>query len=340
MLFSFMGVFLKLASATGIPSTELVVSRAVFQGTLMILAMTCIRQEDTGKLLIQIPFGHTPSVRKVVLLRGFFGGSGFILYFYSIKSVPLGDAITLFSLYPVITIFMGRCVLNEPIKCSQLIAAVTCVIGAAFIAGPSFLGFQSEVVLHSSTYNPIGYATALIGSMFGATVIVLVRKAGNLGAHTLQLIVSWAVFGAFFGTCVGMSSVGIELEGAWRMPQSKAEYAYILGLCCVGSVAHFLMNFAAKLAPAGLSAIARSSDILWSYSFEIVIFHVVPRAVTLFGVVLIVTSLAGIALQKVHDEKKDNKGSSILPTTNKETNETAAVDEDTPLLSGEGPSKL
>lgn len=337
MLFSCMGVFLKFASAGGIPSTELVVSRAVFQGCLVILAMMFIRQEGNGKLLIHIPFGHSRTVQNVVLLRGAFGGSGFILYFYSIKSLPLGDAITLFSLYPIITIFMARCLLQEAIKCSQLIAAFACVIGAALIAGPSFLGFQSENVLHSPAYNPIGYATALLGSFFGATVIVLVRKAGNLGAHTLQLIVSWAVFGAFFGTCLGMSSAGIELEGPWRMPESKAEFGYILALCCVGSVAHFLMNYAAKLAPAGLSAIARSSDILWSYSFEIVIFHVVPRAVTVFGVILIVTSLAGIALLKVQNERK-NKDASILPTTKGETNETP-VGEDTPLLSGGGPSK-
>ena len=334
MLFSFMGVFLKLASANGMPSTELVVCRATFQGFLILIAMIFIRKEEGGKRLIMIPFGDTPAIKNVVLLRGAFGGSGFIFYFYSIKSLPLGDAITLFSLYPIITIFMARCFLKEPIKCGQVIAAFACTIGATFIAGPSFLGFQSENVLESPSYNPLGYATACLGSIFGASVIVLVRKAGKVGAHTLQLIISWATFGTLFGACLGMSSLGVDLEGSWRIPQSKAEYGYILAMCCIGSVAHFLMNFAAQLAPAGLSAIARSSDILRSYMFEICIFHVVPKAVTVLGVVLILTSLAGIAIGKVRSDRMLKDDSPILPTTKEESD--SLVSENTPLLSSGG----
>ena len=66
-----------------------------------------------------------------------------------------------------------------------------------------------------------------------------------------------------------MSSVGIELEGAWKMPQSKAEYGFILGLSSVGSMAHFLMKFGSKLAPVDLSAISQTSYIPPSYSFEL-----------------------------------------------------------------------
>lgn len=312
-----MGIFLKLASeetatTTGIPSTELVFFRSTFQGSLVVIGMIGSRQRENGRLLIANPFGQSIREIKVVVARGVIGGIGFLFYFYSIKTLPLGDAITLFSLYPILTIFLARCVLNEPISIYQLCAAVACVIGATLIAGPSFLQYDDTTAAgtgmllpsSSDTCNPLGYLTALLGSFFGASVIVLVRKAGKLGVHTLQLLFSWATCGILFSLLFGFSAVGQRLEGPWYIPQSNTEWWYILGMCSTGSVAHFLMNYAIRLGPAGLSAIARSSDLVWAYVWQVILFHRVPTDLTIMGVVLIVIALGGIAVQKVGEERR------------------------------------
>jgi len=306
LLFSVMGVFLKLASETGMPSTQLVFFRAIFQGSFVVIGMLVCRQRDNGCLLILNPFGQSSRQAKVVISRGAVGGIGFILYFYSIKALPFGDAVTLFSLYPIVTIFLARCMLDEPIMCTKLIAAFACAVGATLIAGPSFLLQRdgNDTMVQTSTYNPLGYFTALLGSFFGALVVVLIRMAGKIGVHTLQLLFSWCVFGMLFSILVGMSTVGKELEGAWQFPQSTVHWLYILGMCSMGSIAHFLFNYAIKLGPAGLSAITKSSDIVWAYMWEVIIFHQVPTSSTLIGVTFILLALAWTALLKVNEERK------------------------------------
>jgi len=343
ILYSIAGAFLK--KSTGIPSTELVFFRAVFQGFFVILGMLRFKEEslpsdngregqlgnneysrqemtdgdspincsghgDTtsttthdGTLLINVPLGRPGRERNVVVLRGFVGGGfGFVCYFYSIKSLPLGDAIALLSVYPVYTIFMAKFFLDESITRSHIIVTVLNVIGGTLIAGPSFLSYKNgDDVIHNDQYNPLGYITALVGGFFAACVIILIRKAGTLGVHTLQLLFSWCCFGLISSIVFGFT-LGTLVEGMWVFPSDRESWFYIFGTCAVGTLAHGFLNYAGRFAPAGLCALVRSTDILWAYMIEVVIFEESPRVSTIAGVVLILASLTMIAIEKIRDE--------------------------------------
>ena len=106
------------------------------------------------------PFGSNMTQVKIVVLRGFIGGLGFCNYYYTLSTLKLGDATTLLSLYPIVTIFLAYYVLNEAIKPAQLVAAVLSVLGGVLISRPSFV-FGSD---DSSTRPLLGYVTAIIGS--------------------------------------------------------------------------------------------------------------------------------------------------------------------------------
>lgn len=352
-----MGAFLKAATHEGIPATQLVFFRAIFQGFFVIIGMLCYKEEpvvnkeqevrlDTTsdhfdwtiddddsddshdgeygtvrqesfqeydptrqpKRLICIPLGRKGEQRNVVILRGVVGGAfGFICYFYSIKSLPLGDAITVFSIYPVYTIFMAKFFLNESITCRHIIITILNLIGGAFIAGPSFLSFRNgdDVDAHGEQYNPLGYITALVGGFFAAAVVILIKKAGT-SVHTLQLLFSWCCFGFIASIGFGFT-IGKVVEGDWVVPQSNTTWGYILGTCAVGTMAHALLNYAGRFVPAGLCALIRSTDILWAYILEIVVFHEVPSSTTILGVALVIISLVMIALEKIRDEKIGKK---------------------------------
>ncbi len=374
VLFSIMGVFLKMASDTGIPSTELVFFRAVFQGFFVVIGLCTVRNKSsdaspstmvsysamptspsspsslltssdeekntnletlndhesssststppssgsTGRLLIFNPFGNTNTEIRVVAMRGFFGGCGFIFYYYSISVLPLGDAMTLFSLTPIQTLFLAKIFLNEQIKYNQIIATIASVVGAMLIAGPSFLTFASQdeetidananananTDIHEMNYNPLGYLTALLGSFFGAFVIILIRKAGTLGVDALQLLFSWCTFGVFFSLVFRL--VFHTIEGLpWQYPSSTESWRYSLGMCFFGTLAHFFFNYGGRLAPAGLASVVRSSGILMAYLWEVVIFGEVPRLTTICGVIFVLLSLTIVAMQKWSDEKKE-----------------------------------
>ena len=70
---------------------------------------------------------------KIVILRGLIGGFGFSNYYYALSMVPLGDATTFLSLYPVLTIFLARVALGEEIKPLHLLAEIFRVVGATLI---------------------------------------------------------------------------------------------------------------------------------------------------------------------------------------------------------------
>jgi len=311
--FSAGGVFVKKASETGIPSSQLVFIRAIVQGSITVLFMYKYS-------LIRHPFGKSSQAVRVVLLRGVIGGMGFPLYFYAMESIPLGDAVTLFSLYPIITLFMARIVLGEKMKLTHLTAALASVIGAVIIAGPSFLCWnkcmtdQSKLDEDKSSNQRLGYIAAIIGSFCASCVIVLIRKAGTMNVHTFQLVFSWAVFASTYSLFLGLNPMireGIMGETPWLLhfPSQQAAM-YTLGVVTFGSMAHFMMNYAGKFAPAGLGSIARSSDILWAYGLEVIFLHQVPRQITLIGVALVGLSLCLVAVTHQGSEKIKNSARS------------------------------
>lgn len=313
--FSVMGLFVQRASSR-LPSTQIVFMRAIFQGTLTLVGMVFLpAQSDAqgvkGRALIRSPFGGTRQVRNVVIARGAVGGFGFVSFYYTMSALPLGDAVALVSLKSVFTVIAGWLILGEVLKPSHFCAAIASVTGATLIARPTFLfGYDDE--FHGAAMRkarPLGYLTAMLGACCGTAVFLLIRKCGRLGAHTLQLMISWAVFGIVFGLLFGKILCGPgkplgDIDGGdWGMPDSKALWHDVLAVCIFGLTAHFLLNFSARIAPAGLSSVVKSSEMVWAYLWQTLYFHQTPSVLTITGVLLICCSLVTIAIQKMADER-------------------------------------
>ena len=187
---------------------------------------------------------------------------------------------------------------------------VASLVGAVFIAQPTFLFGAGEWAPASSR---LGYVTGVLGSCCLACVVTLIRKAGTLGVHTFQLLLSWALFGIIFSIVFGPS------EGEWKIPETQAVWWYVFGVCSIGAWAHFMLNYAGHLAPAGLVSVVRSSDIVWAYACEIGVFEQTPNYKTWIGVILVLGSLLAIALEKMRDSRR-------------QTNKAVAVEVTEPLL--------
>jgi drug/metabolite transporter (DMT)-like permease len=314
-----MGCFVKLITSTSdMSSIEIVFFRAVFQITIVFAAMffftTPVQKIRTDKVttstedsdaqqqqqeyccveepLIRHPFGLTKDIVTLVVVRGMCGACGFCFYFYTISVLPLGDAVTILSLNPVMTVVIASVVLHEPLTKTHIFSAVSSVVGSVFLARPSFLFGKDSSMQENATSRQWGYLTGILGACTGAGVYILIRKAGKKGVHTLTLLFGWCVFGLLF------SAVIVTFWGTFTWPSSTRIWVYLLVSCIFGTLAHGIMNFAARLAPAGVASILRSSGIVWSYLLEVVVFHEIPRAWTILGVGLILASLGIIAFEK------------------------------------------
>jgi len=357
LCYSVMGVFIKLASSReDIPSTQLVLLRSLFQGTIVVLAMTCLSatttesgighqlqristsstpsQQKSSYLLITQPLGTTADLRRLVVLRGIVGAVGFVLYYYTISHLPLGDATALLSLNPIVTVLAAACLLEgESLQWSHVTAACLSVVGSVLIAQPTVIfgttvsdnetdvseygafGVNNTISSPSTSQANYGYVTAALGTLCGAGVYILIRKAGTSGAHTLQLLFSWSVFGVLFSLGVQLAvgaynhhhhhhnnnskdSTDEQRDSEFVLPTSTEGWMYVLGMCVVGTFSHFLMNYAGRICPAGLTSIIRSSGILFAYMWEVLVFGQVPTALTCVGVALILVSVGTVAFEQ------------------------------------------
>jgi drug/metabolite transporter (DMT)-like permease len=227
------------------------------------------------------------------------GGLGLLFDYHCMSVLPLGDAITLMSLYPFLTIFLARTFLGEEIRPLHIRVTIASMVGAILIAQPTFIfgiGDLDNIMLQAPT---IGYVTGILGSCCLACVLTLTRKAGTIGVHTLQLLISWATFGIIFSLVFATAE-----EGEWVLPRSRLIWWYVFGACSVGAAAHFVLNYGGRLAPAGLVSVVRSSDIMWAYACEIAIFRQSPNTFTWMGVVLVLGSLLAIGKEKMRDGRR------------------------------------
>ena len=71
-----------------------------------------------GVLIILATLRHTPAAlpggrRHLLLMRGFFGFSAMILFFYTITTIPLGEAITLNKTSPLFDTILAYYLMKE-----------------------------------------------------------------------------------------------------------------------------------------------------------------------------------------------------------------------------------
>jgi len=286
LLFSAMGIFVKKAAEMGIPAFQLVFMRAGWQGCFVLPAL----------IMFKVPrwFGEG-ELRPWIIGRGILGGIGFCSYFLTIALLPIGDAICLCSLYPVVTVVIARIVLKEAMTVLKTLAIVLCAAGAVLVAQPTFIfGHKDDEDVNDHPYRWIGYFTALAGSFLGGVLFVVMRRAKQ--AHVLQLLWSWVV------GSVCLSLILANTVTHMVKPSTEA-WGYIIGMCVTGMVGHFMMNYSGRLVPAGPSSLLRSSDVVFAYIWEFTIFGEAVNLVTITGVVMILVGIVLVAVNKMNQNR-------------------------------------
>jgi len=303
VLFSLMGVYAKTVAMKGIPSYEIVLFRSCGQAIIVLFPLAWI---------LKVPLIPPKGVRLRIAFRGIFGGIGLQCYYKAITCLPLGDAITLSSIYPALTVLIAIPVLGEKLTIIKSAVILLSIAGAVCIAQPRFLysaELQAETDSGSSNCEHLGYIAAAGGSVCGALVMIIIRMVGTEG-HTLQLIFSWFVFGS------SGSLILVLLNGDWFFPMGEA-WIDILILTLIASVGHYLFNHAGRFCPAGIGSIVRSTDVMWAYLWEIGVFKVKPNFLAITGAILVFSSVVIIGLTK-EDEFNEHKDEGFIKLVNKE----------------------
>ena len=158
--FAFMGVFVKIAGAGGIPVLEIVAARAFVS---LILSYMEIKRKRVAV------FGQR---KGLLFARGIVGVTALSCVYYSLVNLPFAEATVLQYLHPMFTAVIAFLFLQEKLSLPTLLCIVFSFIGLLFITQPSLLLASGEAFPYSS----LAVTAAIAGALGSAVSYALVRK--------------------------------------------------------------------------------------------------------------------------------------------------------------------
>jgi drug/metabolite transporter (DMT)-like permease len=240
------------------------------------------------------------------ILRGFGIGIANLCFFSSLISLPLGEAMAIFFIAPVLISLLSVFILKEKGHLERWLAVLVGLIGVLLILRPSFEAFNPATILPliaAFSYAMVQIITCKLGEKEKASTMAFFVQ--------LNLIVFSAVFGLFFGdgTLANPSQPIINfIFRVWILP-SWIDGLIMCGLGLLNGIGIYFISQAYRNSRAIVIApfefVAIPLAILWS----IIIFGDWPDIVSWLGILLI----AGAGLFMIfHENSKNRKNETII----------------------------
>ena len=206
--------------------------------------------------------------RWLLIFRSVLGLSSMILFMVSLRKIPLGVAVTLSQMYPILTAILAMFFLNERIRLWHWFFLLLSFFGVILIKN-----FDTRV---DSFYLTL----SLIGSFFVACVYIIIRKIGQRD-HPL-VIVNYFMF---FTTLVS----GFLMIPVWVTPNFE-QMGIILAVGALGCLAQFFITKSLQLEEAHKIAKLSYFKNVFAFFIGYIFFAEGYTLTILFGVFLIIIS--------------------------------------------------
>jgi drug/metabolite transporter (DMT)-like permease len=211
---------------------------------------------------------HTRAWAATALRSVLFAATG-LLVVVSFKYMSLPEAIALYFMSPIVTIFVGALLLGERITARALFAAVLGFVGVILIVRPT-----------SGTFIA-AYALPLVAAVTGSIQDVMGRRLRDI-AHPSALVV--------YGMMALVILTVIAVPIAPSQALSTREWALLVGSALAGVFAYLFVVISFQKLPARVVAPLRYLNLVWAVLFGYLIWHHVPDGFAAIGIVLIVSA--------------------------------------------------
>ena len=225
-----------------------------------------------------IPAGGR-ALRLFQLLLAVVGVLDLCCYFTANSMLPLGDATAIIGLYPALTTLLAWLWLGERIDRTQLITVALAAVGGILISKP-------QLLFGGTLGDPLGYGVAAFGCLLTSMQYLILRHPTFLGVHTLQNIFTYLV--------VGMPSI-ISAHVVSRSTTVLPSFGTGLAALTMGGLAmcgQGLLFAGAPHCQAAHATVIGSTEIVWSYIWQLALLHQPSDSLSLLGASLILISFA------------------------------------------------
>ena len=248
-----------------------------------------------GVFIILYALRHTPPVLSggkihLLFMRGVFGFSAMILFFYTIATIPLGEAITLNKTSPLFVSILAYYLLHEHLSKRAILALLVGFMGILFITKPLGLSISYEHFL------------GILGGFFAAAAYATIKKIKDI-YDTRVIMLSFMGVGTLFPIIFFMIAPWIDppeslsfLFQEFKWTYDLKVWAFIGFMAVISTLSQWLLTKAYSLSKASIIGVISYTNIPFSIGFGWMLGDAFPDFWTFTGIGLIV--LGGVLVSK------------------------------------------
>ena len=201
--------------------------------------------------------------------RAFTGAAAIIALFIGLRELPLADVVSLTFGGPIFVTVASIFFLSEKVGIKRWSAVFLGFVGMLLIVQPAFIDLNFY------------YITPIIFCIFFACVALSIRSLSKTEPNYRI-----AFYFTFLCSVLGIATI---FKGDWVLP-TKIDFLIfiIMGLC--GSIANLLLTQSYRLAEASLVTPIKYLSLVFAIVFGFLIWSEIPKLLTLFGALLVITS--------------------------------------------------
>jgi len=228
---------------------------------------------------------HQPLLQ---LVRGGFLLGATLCFFWSLKYLPIADALTLLFVSPLIVTCLSPVLLGEHVGIRRWTAVVVGFIGVCIVLRPGGGAFQPAS------------AAALGAGLCHACYTLSTRRLSGTAPPPVTL---------FYTSLLGVVVLSMYVPWHWHAPD-PAHYVWLAALGAIAAAGHYLFIKAFDYAEASLLAPFGYGEIVMATVVGYIGFGDLPDAVTWLGIAVIISSGVYIALRerRTHVEVQPDEG--------------------------------
>ncbi len=229
--------------------------------------------------LKKIPVSIDKSKLHLLFLRGVFGSLAMLLFFYTIATIPLGEAVVLNKTSPFFVTIIAYYLMKETININTFLALVIGFIGIIFIMKPFGLIISYEHIL------------GVLGGFFAAAAYATIRKIKNIYDARI-IMLSFMGIGMIIPLILFLFTPYVE----FTIHSDPLLWLLIVFMAIISTASQWFLTRAYSLSKASIIGVVSYTNIPFAVGFGVMLGDLFPDTYTLLGITFII--LGGIIVSK------------------------------------------
>ncbi len=234
--------------------------------------------------LKKVPISINTSKLHLLFLRGLFGALAMVLFFYTIATIPLGEAITLNKTSPFFVTILAFYLLKESINTRTIFALIIGFVGIVLIMKPFGMDISIE------------HVAGVAGGFFAAAAYTTIKKIKDIfDARVIML--SFMGIGSIIPLILYLFTPYVE----FKIYTDPFIWFLIVFMAIISTASQWFLTRAYSLSKASIIGVVSYANIPFAIGFGVMLGDSFPDIYTFSGIIIIV--LGGILVGTKSSQK-------------------------------------